>query len=119
MAQHIPGFFAEPRKTAFLDRLLARVTIAAPERGAKGEEGPLAGLTFVFTGGLEGYTRHDAQALVEGPGGRASCSVGKQTDYVVVGSDPGGKLEDARRLGITTLDEAAFVTLLRDRGITR
>jgi DNA ligase (NAD+) len=72
----------------------------------------LAGKTFVFTGALEKITRNEAKALVESRGARASSSVSKKTDYVVVGSDPGSKADKARRLQVPILSEEGFLALL-------
>jgi DNA ligase (NAD+) len=79
---------------------------------------PFAGKKFVFTGSLERLSRHDAQALVESLGARVTGSVSKATDYVVVGEEAGSKADNARRLGVPTLDEAAFLGLLREHGAT-
>lgn len=77
---------------------------------------PLAGKKFVFTGALARMSRRDAEALVETLGARATGSVSKATDYVVVGEEAGSKAATARRLGVTILDEAAFLALLADSG---
>jgi DNA ligase (NAD+) len=72
----------------------------------------LAGLTVVVTGSLEGFSRDGAKEAVLARGGKASSSVSKKTDYVVVGANPGSKAEAAAKLGVPVLDEAAFVLLL-------
>ncbi len=72
----------------------------------------LAGKTFVFTGGLDHFSRDDAQQAVETMGGRVSSSVSKKTSYVVAGRDPGSKLEQARALGVTILTEQEFASLI-------
>jgi DNA ligase (NAD+) len=77
---------------------------------------PLAGRKFVFTGSLARLSRHDAKALVERLGARATGSVTKATDYVVIGEEPGSKAEKAKSLGVEILDEAAFLELLRGLG---
>jgi DNA ligase (NAD+) len=92
---------------------------AGPGTGTAAAAGqPLAGQKFVFTGTMERLSRHDAQALVEALGARVTGSVSKATDYVVVGAEAGSKAENARRLGVPTLDEAAFLELLREHGAT-
>ncbi|MGE5850309.1 MAG: BRCT domain-containing protein, partial [Candidatus Methylomirabilota bacterium] len=65
-----------------------------------------------LTGGLETMTRDEARAWIQRLGGRVASSVSKKTNYVIVGKDPGSKYEDAKRLGVTTLDEAEFTALL-------
>jgi DNA ligase (NAD+) len=77
----------------------------------------LAGKKFVFTGGLGRLSRSHAKKLVEDHGGKVVGSVSKETDYVVVGEDPGSKHEKALELGVATLDEDQFLELLRASGI--
>ena len=72
----------------------------------------LAGLTFVVTGGLESFTRDGISETIAAHGGKASSSVSKKTDYVLVGSDPGSKLAKAQELGVPVIDEAKFKELL-------
>ena len=72
----------------------------------------LAGLTFVVTGGLESFSRDGISETITGHGGKASSSVSKKTDYVLVGSDPGSKLAKALEIGVPVIDEAKFKELL-------
>lgn len=74
--------------------------------------GPLAGLTVVVTGSLEGFSRDGAKEAVIAAGGKSSGSVSKKTDYVVVGANAGSKETKARDLGLPILDEEGFVALL-------
>lgn len=72
----------------------------------------LEGLTVVVTGTLENFSRDSAKEAILSRGGKASGSVSKKTDYVVVGENAGSKEQKARDLGITILDEAQFEQLL-------
>jgi DNA ligase (NAD+) len=65
---------------------------------------------------LERFSRSEAQRLVERLGAKTTSSVSRQTDYVVVGSEPGKKLEEAKSAGVRTLSEPLFVELLREAG---
>lgn len=73
-----------------------------------------AGLTFVFTGALEKFTRDEAGEKIERLGGKVSGSVSKKTSYVVAGEDAGSKLRKAQELGVTVLSEDEFLDLLKD-----
>lgn len=113
VAAAVAGFFAQAPVARLLGRLKkaglrAEEPERAPEAGA-----PLAGKTFVFTGELESMPRAEAEEKVRALGGQASSSVSKKTSYVVVGRDPGSKAEKAKKLGVPTLDEAAFLRMAR------
>ncbi|MFC7076591.1 NAD-dependent DNA ligase LigA [Haloarcula halophila] len=115
VADAIVEFFQGAGNRDVLDRLLDHVDPQDAE--ATGGEA-LEGLTFVFTGSLDGYTRSDAQELVERHGGSATSSVSGNTDYLVLGSNPGQrKREDAADNDVDELDEAAFEALLDARGV--
>ncbi|HYN29733.1 MAG TPA: NAD-dependent DNA ligase LigA [Dermatophilaceae bacterium] len=73
----------------------------------------LEGRTVVVTGSLEGFSRDEAREAVQARGGKASGSVSKKTDFVVVGPGAGSKEAKARELGLPILDEEAFVRLLQ------
>jgi len=82
----------------------------------RGEEGPLAGKKFVFTGSLRTMTRADAERLIRRHGGTTSSSVSRDTDFVVTGEEPGSKFRRAQELGITILDEKGFQRFIGDIG---
>ena len=70
-----------------------------------------SGLTFVITGSLAGFTRDEAKDFIESRGGKVTGSVSGNTDYVIVGENPGSKLEKARNLGISIISEEEFEEL--------
>jgi DNA ligase (NAD+) len=109
VAASVHRFFAQKAVRRLVHKLEEGGVSAAPVVRATG---PLVGKTFVLTGGLESMTRTEAQRRIEALGGRVSSSVSKTTAYVVTGSDPGAKLDRAKKLKIRTLDERAFLKLL-------
>jgi DNA ligase (NAD+) len=96
---------------AIVDAWAAAGVTMADERDESIER-TLEGLTVVVTGGLQAYTRDSVKEAIISRGGKASGSVSKKTDYVVVGENAGSKADKAEQLGVPVLDEAAFTTLL-------
>jgi DNA ligase (NAD+) len=112
IAEGVREFFSESANRKLIERLRnAGVNMKEARRELK--DARFAGMTFVFTGTLERRSREDAEALVADHGGKAGSSVSKKTNYVVVGSDPGSKLDKAKSLGVPILDEAGFEKLLK------
>lgn len=107
MARSVTRFFADDKNRDVLKRL-ERYGVAPQAVQEQKQKTPLEGCTFVFTGDLASYTRTEAQQLVERLGGRAASSVSSNTDYVVVGDNPGKKRDEAGRLQIPILDEKGF-----------
>jgi DNA ligase (NAD+) len=113
IAESVQRFFALRANRAVVAKLRkAGVDLTAPRTAPRTTDGPLANLTFVLTGGLEGFSREQAQAEIEARSGKVTSSVSKKTSFVVVGESPGSKLAKAENLGVTILDEAGFVALL-------
>ncbi|WP_265109251.1 NAD-dependent DNA ligase LigA [Halosolutus halophilus] len=116
VSRQIHDFFTSEANAEAVDALLEHVSPRETDIEAGGDE--LDGLTFVFTGSLEGVTRSEAQETVEAHGGNATGSVSGNTDYLVVGENPGAtKREDAAANDVPIVDEDAFRELLAGRGI--
>ncbi len=114
VAASIRAFADEPHNRALVAKLAAagvNMTTRQPDP-VKETPGPLAGKTLVLTGTLETMTREEAEAAIERLGGKVSGSVSRKTSYLVVGADAGSKLEKARELGVPTLGESEFKTLI-------
>ncbi len=104
-------FFDEPKNVALVNRLSAA---GLTMKGHKKQRATtLAGKTFVLTGTLLRHTRDEAKQLIEDAGGRVSGSVSKKTDYVVAGAEAGSKLDKARELGVSVIDEDEMETLAK------
>ncbi len=111
VAASIRSFFDTPANQSVLKRL--EDAGVSPRSAPKQTGGRLEGKTFVFTGSLTGFTRDEAKQMVETEGGTVTGSVSRKTDYVVTGSDAGGKLEKARSLGVTVITESDFLGMLK------
>jgi len=113
MASAIRQWFDNQDNQRLLERL--RDLGLDPREGKRGSR--LKGLTLVLTGSLDSFTRDEAQDAIRRQGGDPTSSVSSNTDYLVVGSDPGDtKLEDARKHDVETLDEEEFLDLLGESG---
>ena len=89
-----------------------RAGVSMADERDESTERTLEGLTIVVTGSLADFSRDGAKEAILARGGKASSSVSKKTDYVVVGDNPGSKADKAESLGVPVLDEAAFKVLL-------
>jgi DNA ligase (NAD+) len=76
---------------------------------------PLEGLTFVITGTLPNLTRPEAKDLIEGNGGKVTGSVSGNTDYLVLGEDPGSKYDQAQKRGVPTISESDLRALIEEK----
>jgi DNA ligase (NAD+) len=111
MADDLIAFFSEPHNMDEVDDLEAQLTIADFEAPTTAGS-PVAGKTVVFTGSLERMTRNEAKARAESLGAKVAGSVSKKTDYVVVGADAGSKARKAEELGVKTLTEDEWLTMI-------
>lgn len=96
----------------FLDKLVSQVEVMPFKDSSKKKEGVM-GKTFVLTGTLSTMSRDEAKELIKSLGGSVASSVSSKTDYVVAGSDPGSKYDDAKKIGVKILNEDEFIKLIK------
>ncbi|KPJ71788.1 hypothetical protein AMJ50_00410 [Parcubacteria bacterium DG_74_3] len=113
VAQSIYDFFQDKGHLAFIGKLKKVGVQIITETKFKHQ--PLKGKIFVLTGTLELMTRKEAKENIRFLGGEVSESVSKKTNYVVFGQNPGSKLEEAKKLGIETIDEREFLAILKKK----
>lgn len=113
LAESIAGFFADKKNRAMVARMRKGGVRFDPFKSDRRDVAGVAGKTFVITGTLS-KPRDHFKKLIEAAGGKAASSVSKKTDYLLAGEAPGSKLDKAQKLGVTILDEAAFLTMLKD-----
>jgi DNA ligase (NAD+) len=113
ISDSLVAYWSEPHNREVIEQLQELgVQIASVAGTGDQMQSPHAGKTFVFTGGLDHFTRDEARRAVEMAGARVASSVSKKTSYVVAGRDPGSKLDQARTLGVPILTEQEFASLI-------
>ncbi|HSV57815.1 MAG TPA: NAD-dependent DNA ligase LigA [Variovorax sp.] len=112
VAQSLHTFFSQPHNREVVEQLRAcGLTWEEGEPAARAPK-PLAGKTFVITGTLPNLSRDEAKDRLEAAGAKVAGSVSKKTDYLVAGTEAGSKLDKARDLGVTVIDEEQMLALL-------
>lgn len=111
MANSVVTFFAKPQTLHLISELKAAGVNMKSDLGKKGNK--LAGKVFVLTGTLPTMTREQATRLIEENGGKVTSSVSSKTDFVLAGEQAGSKLEKARALNITIIDEQQFKEIIK------
>ncbi|MBN1857260.1 MAG: NAD-dependent DNA ligase LigA [Dehalococcoidia bacterium] len=112
IAESIVAFFQLPRNREIIEKLrTAGVTLESTTETSTGQR-RLDGITFVFTGRMEKYTRPEAEARVAQLGGKAAPDVSRKVTYVVVGDEPGSKAARATKLGIRVISEDEFLRMI-------
>lgn len=112
LAHAVYSGLREPHRVSLIERL--RELGLSMEYTAKKQSDMLAGLTFVITGTLPTLKREQAKALIERHGGKCSGSVSKKTSYVLAGEEAGSKLTKANELGVTVIDEAQLLEMIKE-----
>lgn len=111
IAKEVADWFKQKENIRFVEKLLKNGVKILPVQKVAG--GKLDGKTFVITGSLDSMSRDDAKKRIKQLGGKAGESVSKATSYLVVGAEPGSKLEKAEKLGVTVLNEQAFLKMIQ------
>ena len=112
-AEAIAAWFADEENRKLVQELRdLGLTFEAGE-AERPVEGPLSGRTYVITGTLERWSREEAKAALEARGARVTDSISAKTSALIVGEEPGTKLQKAQRAGVELLDERAFEALVR------
>ena len=113
VAKSILGFFQNKHTQEIIKKLKAGgVNTRKLATQKSGKNPKISGKSFVVTGTLQKYSRKEAETLIKSLGGRVLSGVSKKTDYLVVGEDPGSKLDKARKLNVHILDEEAFEKMI-------
>lgn len=102
-----------PANIDLVERLAAAGLTMTFTPPASQEDNPFFGKTLVFTGTMPTLGRAEAKTMAQDVGAKVSGSVSKKTDYVIAGAEAGSKLEKAQQLGVTIIDEAEFLRLLK------
>jgi len=110
MAKTLISAFSQSEEHASILRLVEQLTIETAVSNIT--DSPVAGKTVVFTGSLERMTRAEAKATAESLGAKVAGSVSKKTDILIAGPGAGSKAKKAAELGIATIDEDAWLTLI-------
>ncbi len=111
VANSVHDYFHTKENTQYVQKLLKNGVSIEPYK-LQATSYKLSGKTFVITGTLETMSRDEAKKKIKALGGKTAESVSKNTDYVVIGAEPGSKVKKAEQLGVAMLDEQNFLSLL-------
>lgn len=113
IAESVVTWLNVPANIDLVERLAAAGLTMTFTPPASQEDNPFFGKTLVFTGTMPTLGRTEAKTMAQDVGAKVSGSVSKKTDYVIAGAEAGSKLEKAQQLGVTVIDEAEFLRLLK------
>lgn len=112
MAESVFEFFSQEQTADLIKKLESAGLNMKSETEVSGD-GRFEGMVFVLTGGLDNYSRKEAEEIIENFGGKTSSSVSKKTTYVLAGEDGGSKLTKAQELGIEIITEEQFINMIK------
>ena len=113
IAESVVTWLNVPANIDLVERLSAAGLTMTFTPPASQEDNPFFGKTLVFTGTMPTLGRAEAKTMAQDVGAKVSGSVSKKTDYVIAGAEAGSKLEKAQQLGVTVIDEAEFLRMLK------
>ena len=113
IAESVVTWLNVPANIDLVERLAAAGLTMTFTPPASQEDNPFFGKTLVFTGTMPTLGRAEAKTMAQDVGAKVSGSVSKKTDYVIAGAEAGSKLEKAQQYGVTVIDEAEFLRLLK------
>ncbi len=113
VSKSVYEYFHTKENLKYVDKLLKNGVVIEPYK-PQATSYKLSGKTFVVTGTLESMSRDEAKKKIKALGGKVSESVSKLTDYVVVGENPGSKVDKATQLGVQILNEQEFLNILNN-----
>lgn len=113
IAESVVTWLNVPANIDLVERLAAAGLTMTFTPPASQEDNPFFGKTLVFTGTMPTLGRAEAKTMAQDVGAKVSGSVSKKTDYIIAGAEAGSKLEKAQQLGVTVIDEAEFLRLLK------
>ncbi len=111
VAESVQNYFKDIENQEMLERLLIHIKIEKIEN--KKGSNLLKGKTFVLTGTLPNLSRDDAKKMIKESGGSVTSSVSKNTDYILLGDNPGSKYDEAQKLGVQMINEEEFLGLIK------
>jgi len=117
VAQSIVAFFSSPANRKVIDKLIKAGVKITETNFEIDTLKPLKGIKFVLTGTLNNFTRQEVIDIIEKNGGEVLSSVSRNVDYIVVGDNPGSKLERARALNIPILNEKDFLNFIQQKSV--
>lgn len=112
IAESVAHFFQDKHNRKLIERLGKAGVHLVEQRAKSIVKSALSEKTFVLTGSLSTLTRDEAREKIEAAGAKVASNVSKNTDYVVVGEEAGSKLDKAKKLGIKTLNEREFLSMM-------
>ena len=112
MAKSVYEFFSQEQTQDLIEKF-KNYGINMKEETNENSDNRFEGMIFVLTGGLENYSRKEAEDIIEKFGGKTSSSVSKKTSYVLAGEDSGSKLVKAQSLGVTVITEQDFIDMIK------